>query len=303
MTRRFLLSIIVVLLITNVATLLLWSRDGEQQVVDIGDGEKEVDRKKAVATIGKEEISFDEWMQAMRNTHGERQLKGMIDREVVSQLAHKKDIKVHDKVIEREIAYLTSMQGIRSKKEMEKQITKWKSDIVYRYQLEALLTEDVRIPEEELKAYFDGYHKQYDFSTSIQLSHIVVNDMETAKKVKRELDEGASFALLAREYTTDEESKKDGGYLGYFTETSQFLPDGYYDQALNMKQHTYSEPFAVGNGAAIIYLHRFIPEIQFSYEELKPYIKSELALEKMEQSLTADPLWKELKVDWIYNEK
>src|SRR5699024_2427601 len=163
-----------------------------------------------------------------------------------------------------------------------------------------LLTEDEEVQEDDIREYYDGYHKQYDFKASIQLSHIVLPDMETAEKVKQELDSGASFQLLAQEYSIDEKTKDDGGYLGFFVHTSQFIPDGYIEKVADMDEYSYSEPFNTSKGVAIIYLHRKLPSITFTYDEIKPYIKSELALEQMDQSLTADPLWHNFDIDWVY---
>ena len=53
---------------------------------------------------------------------------------------------------------------------------------------------------------------------------------------------------------------------------------------------------------AILYLHRKLPAIEFTYDEIKPYMESELALQEMDQSLIADPLWEQLDIDWIYSE-
>ncbi|TQS75320.1 protein secretion protein [Ornithinibacillus gellani] len=299
MSKRLLFAIAVVLLITNIATLIFWTGD-KAAPVTIEDNKTEINPKKAVATIDGEEISFDEWIESLRGTYGKQELKAMIDRKIVDKLAKESDITIDEKVIEREMALLTSMQGVMSAETLKDKEAAWKKDIEYRYQLEALLTEDTDIPEEELKSYYDIYKNQYNMSTTVQVSHIVVDTMETAEQVKQELDDGASFELLAREYSLDEETKDEGGYMGYFVKNSQFLPSGYYEHAAEMEEQTYSEPFQTDGGIAIIYFHRLLPEVTFTYEELKPYIKRELAMDKLNQNLVADPLWDKLEVDWVY---
>ncbi|WP_099158877.1 peptidylprolyl isomerase [Virgibacillus ndiopensis] len=297
MSKKLLLSVIVVLLITNVATLLFWNKDDEKVVLDEGNA---VDLKKPVATIEGEEISYKEWMDALRKAHGQSQLEKMIDHEIVTQLAKKNNIEVSEKVIDRELSLLTGMQGPMTEEEAEKKAKKWREDVIYRYQLAALLTMDASIPEEEMRSYFNDYKNQYNFTASLKLSHIIVPDFDTAEKVMKELDNGASFQLLAQEYSIDEDTKKDGGYLGYFTNNSQFLPTGYRETALEMEERSYSEPFKSDTGVAIIYLHAKLPDIEFTYDEIKPYIKSELALEKQKESLSTKPLWDKLDIEWIY---
>ncbi|MBY7141648.1 peptidylprolyl isomerase [Virgibacillus sp. NKC19-3] len=292
MSRKLLLAVIVVLLITNIATLLVWNN--QESIVRNND--------EAVASIDGEAITYGEWMRSLRNSYGESQLKTMIDQTIVNQLADQKNIDVEEKIMEREVALLTSMQGVMSEEEFEEKEEDWREDIRYRYQLEQLLTEDISIPEDEIESYYDQYDNGYDFAASMQLSHIVVQNLDTAEKVVKELEEGAAFHLLAQEYSIDEESANDGGYLGFIPTNSQFFPEGYEEVAADMEEYSYSDPFEVDSGVAIIYLHRKLPSIEFTYEEIKPYIENELALHEMEQSLEADPLWEMLDIEWIYQE-
>ncbi|PAV28583.1 protein secretion protein [Virgibacillus profundi] len=303
MSKKLLLGIIIVLVITNIASLLFWNKEETVGIDDgAGTGTREINSKEPVASIDDEEISYQDWMEALRSTHGEKQMKMMIDRAVVKQLAEENNIEVHDKVIEREIALLTSMQGVMKEEEFAKKQEKWREEIIYRYQLEQLLTMDTQISEEEIQTYYNEYKNQYDFTASMQLSHIIVQNFDTAEKVIKELGDGASFDLLAQEYSLDEESKKDGGYLGFIKTTSQFFPNGYEEVAMEMEEDSYSEAFAADNGIAIIYLHRKLPSIEFTYGEIKAYVKSELALHETDQSLTANPLWEKLDIEWLYDE-
>lgn len=248
------------MIIINIATLLFWKQD-ENILLD--DAKQiEINSKKPVATIGNEKVYYKEWTNEMLGDYGESQLKALIDRSVVKQLANKKDIHIDEKVVKRESALLITMQGIKTKEEIAILEEKWRELILYRYKLEALLTEDVIIPEEEIRTFYDNYQKQYDFNASMQLSHIVVKDMKTAGKIIQELNEGASFHLLAMEYSVDEETKNDGGYLGFLETTSQFMPNGYSRVAAKMEQHSYSEPIEIDTGhVAIIYLHQALPQV------------------------------------------
>lgn len=298
MSKRFLLSIILVLIITNIATLLFWNKNDD--IVIDNKGDKKITANEPVATIGDEKISYEDWLSSLQKEHGEVHLKKIIDRSVVEQLAKQKNIQIPEKVIDQGISLLTTMQGVMTEDEVATVEKQWREDVLYRYQLESLLAEDIMVSEEDIQSFYDGYHKQYDFTASLQFSHMIVEDMAVAEKVIQELDDGASFNLLAQEYSNDEETRDAGGYLGYFTSTSQFLPVGYYEKAADMEEHSYSEPFQTDSGVAIIYLHRHLPSITFTYEEIKDQIKHELALKEFEQVLTADPLWEKLDIEWIY---
>lgn len=301
MSKKLLLGIIVILLITNIATLLLWNTD--KNIVLESDGEKKkINSKKPVAIIDGKRISYDEWMASLRMHNGESRLKTMIDQTVVDKLAKQRNIRIDEKIIERDIALLLTMQGVMTKEETARKVKNWRESIIHRYQLEALLTEDNNISAEKISKYYEEYHKQYDFQASRQFSHIVVENSETAEKVMQELEQGASFDLLAQEYSIDEDTKDDGGYLGFFVKGNSFIPDAYMEKAVEMDERTYSKPIEVNNGLAIVYLHRKLPAITFTYDEIKPYIEWELALEKSGKSLTASPLWDSADIEWVYEE-
>ena len=159
---------------------------------------------------------------------------------------------------------------------------------------------DVDIPQEDISNYYQTYKNQYDFTASMQFSHIIVDSFEIAEKVINELNDGASFHLLAQEYSTDEETNDRGGYLGFYTKTSQFIPHNYFEIAEDMEEYSYSDPFQSDNGIAILYLHRSLPSITFTYDEIKQHVKNELVLNELEQPLLTETLWEQNDIEWIF---
>lgn len=294
------MGIIVVLMITNIATLLFWDKNEKVEVKTGSENEEKITTKESVAEVGNKEIFYEDWIQSLRENYGKKHLKEMIDKELVKQIAADRNIEINDKLIEKDIAYLTTMQGALPKSELEKEKEKWYEEVLYRYQLEEILVGDIDIPDEEAANYFNIYKNQYDFSASMQLSHIIVDTFEEAEKVINELDDEASFHLLAQEYSIDEETKDNGGYLGFYPETSQFIPHNYFEIAKDMDDYSYSEPFQSDQGVVIIYLHQKLPSITFTFDEVKQHVKNELALSDLEQQLTTETLWKQNDVKWIY---
>src|SRR5690625_3027713 len=135
MSKKLLLGIIIVLLITNMASLFFWnSEEGDTALSD--DEQQTINTDEPMASINGEEISYQDWMAMLRNKHGENELKTMIDREVVSQLADEKGIEIDENVVEREISMIVAMQGIMPEEEFEAEKESWRDDIIYRYQLE-----------------------------------------------------------------------------------------------------------------------------------------------------------------------
>ncbi|REJ34251.1 MAG: hypothetical protein DIU84_07985 [Bacillota bacterium] len=58
---------------------------------------------------------------------------------------------------------------------------------------------------------------QYGRPPAVPARRIRVEDRETAEDLIRQLEEGADFADLAREHSTDTVSAENGGDLGWFT--------------------------------------------------------------------------------------
>lgn len=302
MSKKPLFIIIIVLLVTNVFTVIVLSKkDSSLNGEVILDNEEKIAKKEPVASINGEEVYYEDWMTLLRRAYGKQHLKKLIDHSVVEQLAKKNDIRIEEKLIDHGVALLTTMQGVLEQEEFDALEEKWRGDLLYRHQLEELLTEQEEVSEQDIQQHYNQYQKQYDFTAAIQFSHMIVENMEEAEKVIKELEGNASFRLLAMEYSIDEETKDDGGYLGYFAKTSQFLPTSYYDVAKDMDEGTYSEPLQTDQGVAIIYVHRKVPEINFTYEEIKDEIRREIALNRSEQTLTADQLWENMDIDWIYD--
>ena len=79
--------------------------------------------------------------------------------------------------------------------------------------IERAMAQDVT--EEELQAAYDEAYADAEPTEEFSASHILVETEEEAQAVKKELDEGADFAELAKEKSTGP-SGPAGGTLGWF---------------------------------------------------------------------------------------
>lgn len=142
---------------------------------------------------------------------------------------------------------------------------------------EKALTDGVEVSEEEIK---EQYERQ---GTELNARHILVADAETAATVKEELDNGADFAELAEEYSTDPGSAANGGDLGWFG-AGQMVPE-FEDAAYSLEIDEISEPVQSQHGFHIIQvLEKREVEDRPSYEDQKESIRSELAMAQADQS-------------------
>ena len=152
---------------------------------------------------------------------------------------------------------------------------------------EKALIEDVEVTEEEIKAEYENVKDE------INVRHVVVEDEETAKKVKAELDSGKDFAEVAKEYSDEEAAQTTGGELGWITKASSMDAD-FLAGAFALEKNVISEPVKSSFGYHIIEVtdSRTIEE---SYKDKKAEIEKQLKLEKADQSALLTKVAKMMK--------
>jgi peptidyl-prolyl cis-trans isomerase C len=77
-------------------------------------------------------------------------------------------------------------------------------------------TVDGVITDEALQAAYDARFKDAAPQTEYHAAHILVDSEEKANELKKQLDDGANFADLAKANSTDPGSGANGGDLGWF---------------------------------------------------------------------------------------
>jgi parvulin-like peptidyl-prolyl isomerase len=68
--------------------------------------------------------------------------------------------------------------------------------------------------EADARAYYNTHKAQLTCASGKQVSHILVADQATANAILQQLNQGASFADLAKQHSTDTGSATQGGLLG-----------------------------------------------------------------------------------------
>jgi parvulin-like peptidyl-prolyl isomerase len=74
----------------------------------------------------------------------------------------------------------------------------------------------IELTDEEIQTYWTDNESQYDTEEQIRASHILVATEEEAQSILDQLANGADFATLAQENSTDTASAQRGGDLGWF---------------------------------------------------------------------------------------
>lgn len=174
---------------------------------------EKLDLSKVIATVDGKEI-------AERDVETLKQLMGEQGAQFDTEAGRD---RLRDELVNQELLYLDAVErGLDSDPEFLKQLENSKRQMLQQFALRKLL-ESVTVDEDELRAYYDAHKDRLSEKYAFNASHILVETEETAKALKAELDEGASFEDLAVKHSSCP-SKSQGGSLGNF-QTGQMVPE------------------------------------------------------------------------------
>jgi parvulin-like peptidyl-prolyl isomerase len=196
----------------------------------------------AIAVVGDREIpksEYDRLVAQAKKTYEAReqefpaagtpefaQLRNAIVRSLVEQTefeiaAEELGVEVSDADVEKRLTELKEQffegDGKKYEAELEKQgLTdeQVRSDVRTRLLSEKVfeeVTKDVKVTDEEVKAYYDENKAQFGTPASREVRHILVKQKARADDLYRQLQNGGDFAALAKRYSQDPASKAQGG--------------------------------------------------------------------------------------------
>lgn len=152
-------------------------------------------------------------------------LDELIAQQLLSKEAQEKHVNISDSEIDKNIESLKA--GYSDEKQFEdalktagyslntlREQVKWQ--LLSTKLLEKLVPAS-SVSEKEAQAYYNKNKASYKVAAAKRSSHILFasKDEATAKKVLKELQDGADFAAMAKKYSTDTASAKNGGDLGW----------------------------------------------------------------------------------------
>jgi foldase protein PrsA len=148
--------------------------------------------------------------------------------------------------------------------------------------LQAKLTSNVKVSDAAALKYYNQNKATYSTpaQTTRSVAHILVKTKAEAEKLEKKLQNGASFASLAKRYSTDTGSAQNGGKL---TAVKGQLVKPFQDVAFSLKTGKISQPVHSQFGWHIIEALgpvKNTPAHTQSFKEVKATIESTLAAQK-----------------------
>lgn len=153
--------------------------------------------------------------------------------------------------------------------------------------VESLVAREVN--EDAIQRMYDEQVKLQQLDDEVRISHILVADEATAKKVIADLDAGGDFGAVAFEYSTDQDTRLDGGELGFVS--PNLLDEPFPSQIANTQVGAYSQPFETERGWHILRVDERRRPPPKTLEQMRPEIVSFLTfteISKILRSLRAE---------------
>ena len=229
-------------------------------------------------------VTQEELYNTMKDKYGDQALQQLVYEKVLA-----KKYKVTDKELNAKIDQLKADLGANFETTLAQYGYKSEADLKKTMKLgmmqEKAAMKDVKVTEKELTDYYATYQPE------IKARHILVADEKTAKEVKKKLDGGAKFEDVAKQYSTDEGTKANGGDLGWFG-TGKMDPD-FEKAAYALKVNEISAPVKSQFGYHIIQLTD--KKAKKPYADMKKEIETQVKSSKLTTEVINAAMQRELK--------
>jgi foldase protein PrsA len=248
-------------------------------------------QEKIVARVGPEVITKDELYNFMVQQTGQEALDNLVVKKIIELEAENQNIKVTADEIDKEVEDLAEYYG--GKDAMTQTLAMYninldrvREDVTVNIKLEKLLSQRIKITDEEIQEHFQDHQEAYAVEEQIKVSHILVENEQEAQEIKTLLAEGGNFNDLARERSTDPGSKEQGGDLGMITRGE--MGEEFDQVAFALQPGQISDPVKSEYGYHIIKVDEKTEARPGTLEENYEKIKDNLFQQKMELEY---PIW------------
>ncbi len=184
----------------------------------------------AVAVVGDDTISDDQWTAELKKRYGQEILLQMMNRRVVAKEAQALHIGVSEQEIDDNLQ--ERMSGYSSPdtfyKEMSTQFGLSRQDLreesKYQIELEKIATVHIEVSDEQVNQYMKQNAQKSDEKRQYELAWIKTDDADSASEAVQRLQKGDTFADIAKALSTDKFSADKGGKLGWIDNDDPFQP-------------------------------------------------------------------------------
>lgn len=231
--------------------------------------------KETVATVNGTKITKDDLYNELVSLGGTSTLDNMITMELIDQAAADANVTVTEEDVNAEIESLKTQFGGEEMlntalAQSGMTLDDLKENTEVQVKIRKILEPQTTVTDEDISTYYEENKDSFATPEQVRASHILVATKEEADEIKKELDEGADFATLAKEKSTDS-SASNGGDLGFFGEGD--MVEEFEKAAFSLDINEISEPIKSDYGYHIImktdYKEATNPTLEDKKEEIR----------------------------------
>ncbi|MEY8349803.1 peptidylprolyl isomerase [Bacillus cereus] len=213
-------------------------------------------------------ITKDDLYEVLKTSSGANVLESLIEEKLLDT-----KYKISNEELNKAFNEIKSQYGSDDEFELALTSSGYADEAAFKKELELSLlkekatTEGIKPSEKKLKAYYNENKTNYEYVTA---SHILIGTEEEAIEIKKQLDEGADFAKLAKEKSVDTTSGEKGGSLGEFTRSEMVTE--FAEAAFKQEVGAISSPVKTDYGYHII---KVTKHEQKKYNDMKEQVKKD----------------------------
>lgn len=263
----------------------LWpSPKNDEAISPIHDLSKANAEDEVVAVIAEQNITRQQLVDELLLNYGDQTLQSMLEHYAIQYASEEYNIVVTEQEIQDELAsradHYESIDAYM--KVMTEQVgilpDKLFKDIKDELLLAKIAIKDISVSDDEVIAYIADHPEAYANRYTLGIEWILVEDEQEAAKLLSHLQEGASFANLALNYSVDEYTASHGGKMGLVDADDELYPKELREAALALNVGSMAGPIAVEDKFAIIHLTEKRLIKQVSEEQRMRLVREQLAL-------------------------
>jgi len=177
-------------------------------------------------------------------------------------------------------------EGLIDKAEFKRQV----QDVVRSLAAEQMINREVAskvaVTDTDAKTYYEAHKSEYVEPAQARISHILLNNEQTAAAVLKSLMDGEDFAAAAKQYSTDAETKDSGGTINVDVYKGDYVSGIGIAKDINEKIFAASGPglipevFKTETGWEIVKVDSITQDKQKSFEDVKDTVFAQLRSEK-----------------------
>jgi peptidyl-prolyl cis-trans isomerase C len=190
-----------------------------------------------------------------------------------------------ENLIERELLLQEGLKkGLDKNEDILTKVEQFKQGLITETLIEELCAGKDAVSDEEVRSYYEKNRGKYQLGERVRVRHIMVETLERAREIKKQLQQGEDFIALAKQYSIWP-TRQQGGDLGYI---QRGMVDKAFEQAaFSLHIGEVSSIVKTKLGYHIIRLEDRQKPRQLTFPEVQADIRRFLRDKKRKEILTA----------------